>query len=120
MDNGTKLIKPLARTVDSGSGYDECYYYCWESFKNCTEGEPYNISAIGVGTAYRLFRSVNALRYKVHEDNPYLVDLMDSENETPIMTIDITCCIFTKYINYSIRFVDISFPKHHEIHISLD
>jgi hypothetical protein len=120
MNNGTNLIKPLARMTDSGSGYDEWYYYCWESFKNCTEGEPYNIIAIGVGTSYRLYRSVNALRYKVHEDNPYLVDLMDSENETPIMTIDITCCIFTKYVGYEIRFVDISCPKHHEIHISLD
>lgn len=120
MDNGTKLIKPLARTADSGSGYDEWYYYCWESFKNCTEGKPYNISAMGVGTAYRLYRSVNALRYKVHEDNPYLVDLMDSEDEKPIMTIDITCCIFTEYLGYTIRFVDISSTKYHEIHIDLD
>lgn len=120
MDNGAKLIKPLARIATSGSGYDAWYYYCWESFKNCTEGEPYNISAIGVGTAYRLYRSVNALRYKVHEDNPYLVDLMDGENDTFVMTIDITCCVFTKYIGYAIRFVDISSPKHHEIHIDLD
>ena len=118
MGNRTKLIKPLARIANPGS--DEWYYYCWESFKNCTEGNPYNIVATGVGTEYRLYRSVNAMRYKVHDDNPYLVDLMDGEDDTTIMTIDITCCVFTKYIGYEIRFADTSFPNPPVIHISLD